>query len=330
MANLIHSDDYGDGWYNYMSLDLNDPMAGALTIHSKIKPGMGFVTQSYAFQYTYTVEGYNTLTYLLGPYGTDYLKIKGVRAGELQGLSFKFDGTDYYDPGWKLVAAPVSPGFSGKAWYSGAGDLRNINIAGTFDLSGMSEAILTFDTNYSIEELWDYGFVQVSTDGGSTWTSLENEYTTNDIDPSGHPDIMANLPGLTGSFVGNMAFDLSAYVDQEVMIGFRYMTDWATSEMGWYVDNIAINGEIVEDGDSVRSFESMQPPVDIDFSITIYAPAYSNDEISLPYRMETVNLADNTETALHSLAGFSGYREIYIVISDDAGPANYRFGLVKA
>ena len=329
MANLIHSNAFGDGWYNYVSIDLNDPRAGELTT-LKIKPGMGFVTQSYAFQYTWTLDGYNTGTYLLGPYGTDYLKIQGTRAGQLSKLNFKFDGNDYYDPGWKLTAGPAVSGFSGMSWYSGASDLRDVSIVGTVDLSGMSEATLTFDTYYAIEEQWDFGFVQVSTDGGITWTSLANDYTRSDIVPDGYPDIAANLPGFTGFGSGNMAFDLSAYVGSQVMIAFRYMTDWGYTELGWFVDNIAINGEIVDNGDDVMSFVSMQPPEEVDFSVTIYAPAYSNDEISLPYMMETLNLADDTETVTHSLAAYAGYKEIYIIISSDAGPTNYRFGLLKA
>jgi hypothetical protein len=291
---------------------------------------MGFVTQSYAFQYTWTQDGYNTGTYLLGPYGTDYLKVQGTRAGELLRLNFRFDGNDYYDPGWKLTAAPAVPGFSGMAWYSGASDLRDVSIVGTVNLSGMTEATLTFDTSYAIEEQWDFGFVQVSTDGGNTWTSLENAYTTYDIVLEGHPDIAANLPGFTGFGSGNMAFNLSDYVGGEVMIAFRYMTDWGYTEQGWFVDNIAINGQIVDNGDDIRAFASMQPPVEVDFSVTIYAPAYSNDEISLPYKMKTLNLADDTETVTQSLAVFSGYKDIYIIISSDQGPTNYRFGLLKA
>jgi hypothetical protein len=331
LANLIHTDDFGDGWYNYASIDLNDPRAGETTVHYGIKPGMGFVTQSYAFQYTLTLQGYNTYTYLMNPYGTDYMKIQGVRAGQLLKWFFKFDGDNNYDVGWKLAPSPAVTGFSGNAWFSGAGNLRDISIVGTVDLSGVTgEATLSFDTYYAIEEFWDFGFVQVSTDGGITWTSLQNAYTTDVIDPAGHPSIMENLPGLTGFGSGNMAFDLSAYVGSEVMIAFRYMTDWFTAEEGWYVDNIAINGEIVDDGDDVRSFASMQPPEEVDFSVAIYAPAYSNDEISLPYRLETVNLADNTETALHSLAGFSQYRDIYIIVSSDTGPTNYKFGIAKS
>jgi hypothetical protein len=328
MANLIHSNDFGDGWYNYVSIDLNNPLAGELTT-LKIKPGTGFVTQSYAFQYTWTQDGYNTGTYLLGPYGTDYMKISGLRVGQLPKLDFKFDGNDLYEPGWKLTAAPAVPGFSGMVWFSGARDLGDVSLIGTVDLSGMTEATLTFDTYYAIEEQWDFGFVQVSTDGGATWTSLANAYTRDDIVIDGHPDIAANLPGFTGFGSGNMAFDLSAYVGAPVMLGFRYMTDWGFTEQGWFVDNIAINDQIVDNGDDVRSFASLQPPIEVDFTVVIYAPAYETDEISLPYKMETLSITDDTEMALQNLGGFAGYKDIYIIVSSDAGPTNYKFGLLK-
>ena len=47
-------------------------------------------------------------------------------------------------------------------------------------------------------------------------------------------------------------------------------------------------------------------------------------------QVDARRLLDATETALQSLAGFSGYKDVYIIISSDAGPTNYRFGLLKA
>jgi hypothetical protein len=331
LANLIHSNDFGGGKYNYVSIDLNNPLAGNLMVH-KIKPGMGFVTASYAFQWTYSLDGYNTLTYLLGPYATDYMKIQGIRAGELPKLSFKFDGNDFYDPGWKLTAAPAAPGMSGNAWYSGVGDQKNMSIVSknpiTVALGNDGKATLSFDTWYAIEAQWDFGFVQVSTDGGATWKSLANENTRSDIVADGYPAIKPYMPGFTGTGQGNQVFDLSAYAGQQVLIAFRYMTDWSTTEQGWYVDNIALNGVVVDDADGVRSFQA-DAPLEVDFSVTIYAPAYSNDEISLPYKMVTVSLDDATETGSQNLAGFAGYKDIYIIVSDDSGPTNYKFGLLK-
>jgi hypothetical protein len=46
--------------------------------------------------------------------------------------------------------------------------------------------------------------------------------------------------------------------------------------------------------------------------------------------MLRLDLDDATESIEQSLAGFSGYKEIFIIVSPDAGPTNYRFGLLKA
>src|SRR3972149_4295272 len=107
----------------------------------------------------------------------------------------------------------------GSVLFGGAADLLD-NWA-IFESTG--GGTLTFDTQYQTEELWDFGFVQVSTDGGNSWTSLANGFTTSDHDPSAHPKVIENLPGLTGDSGGwvNMSFDLSAYAGQAILIAFR-------------------------------------------------------------------------------------------------------------
>ena len=68
------------------------------------------------------------------------------------------------------------------------------------DLSGVNSATLKFDNFLDIEEQWDFGVVQVSTDGGETWKSLENENTRNDVVDEGYPKIKDNVPGFTGAY----------------------------------------------------------------------------------------------------------------------------------
>ena len=46
--------------------------------------------------------------------------------------------------------------------------------------------MLTFETYYDIEQNWDYGFVQVLTDGGETWQSLESERMSTEIADGAH------------------------------------------------------------------------------------------------------------------------------------------------
>jgi len=160
----------------------------------------------------------------------------------------------------ELISNFRGAGFSGMAPYSGDYELYGGRAALLFNECTLAapvtlgaDAELSFWTWYEIEDLWDFGFVQISTDGGSTWTSLQNSDTTFDHDPSAHPDVIANLPGFTGSSGGwvQETFDLSAYEGQPVLVRFLYVTDWATELTGFFVDEIAITdttGTLFTDG----------------------------------------------------------------------------------
>lgn len=127
-------------------------------------------------------------------------------------------------------------------WYGGNADLlfNTLTLANPITLG--AGANLSFWTNYQIETAWDFGFVQISTDSGGTWTSLANAHTTSDYDPAAHPDVIANVPGFTGSSGGwvEETFDLSAYAGESALIRFLFVTDWAYTETGWYIDDVTI------------------------------------------------------------------------------------------
>ena len=176
----------------------------------------------------------------LAPYAPMYLTYKGFQPELIS--NFRGDGS------------------SGVAPYSGDYELFGGRAALLFNkctlASGITlgaDAELSFWTWYEIEEFWDFGFVQISTDGGSTWASLENDDTTTQYDPSAHPDVIANVPGFTGSSGGwvQETFDLSAYEGVSVLVRFLYLTDWATELTGFFVDEIAITdgtGTLLVDG----------------------------------------------------------------------------------
>lgn len=92
-------------------------------------------------------------------------------------------------------------------------------------LLGVSSAILQFDHRYDIEAGWDYGYVEISTDG-SSWTELE-QYT-----------------GTQSTWTSN-SIDLGAYDDQPaVLVRFRLATDGSVIRDGWYVDDVRVIGEV--------------------------------------------------------------------------------------
>lgn len=241
------------------------------------------------------------------PWGTDYFWLQG----DLRRMaSFTFDGGDF-------SSYPTRWSSDGSVLWGGTGDL--IDNWAIFSANG--GGTLTFDTKYDIEPLWDYGFVQVSTDGGLTWTSLANASTTFDHDSNALPLAVENLPGLTGSTGGNwvnMSFDLSAYSGQKILIAFRYMTDWGTLEEGWYVDNVRVNGTLISNGSSVAPFKDITGilPVENDFTVSLVGvQSTSRGNV---YKVVTMALADTSERGTVEIRrNFKGYNRIAVLVTAD-------------
>jgi len=105
-----------------------------------------------------------------------------------------------------------------------------------------------------IEEDWDFGFVEVSDDGGSSWDELKVYDDTDALvstddgygDPNGRmADYGGKKYGLTGSSHGwrHDYVDLSAYAGSTIMLRLRYATDAGFLERGWYVDDLSVTGD---------------------------------------------------------------------------------------
>jgi len=192
------------------------------------------------------------------PWGPSYIRIPAkpkINNMIIQGISF-------LPTPWSVVADPTDSG--NQVLYSGSADLADNMLILPVDLTGQSGSSLSFKSLYDIEQYWDFGLVQVSADNGSTWTSLANGSTTSQYDPSAHPDIIANLPGLTGYSEGwvDLTYDLSAYDGQQILVAFRYMTDWGSAgnggldQPGWYIDDLTVGG-FTADGSSLDGFQSI-------------------------------------------------------------------------
>lgn len=218
------------------------------------------------------------------PWGADYIWVEGDPKDLAK---FTFNGVDF-----AVYSTPWSS--DGDVLYGGSGDL--VDNWAIFETTG--GGTLTFDTMYQIEEQWDFGFVQVSTDGGYTWTSLTNAYTAPVLNPDTHPNIIANGAGLTGDSGGwvNMSFDLSGY-SGPILVAFRYMTDWAFNDPGWYIDNVMVDSDLISDGTDVSVFTDITEiiPVNLNFTVTFVGMKRNQ------YKVKSVNLNDVTEEGLFEL-----------------------------
>lgn len=198
------------------------------------------------------VEGSLLVDNVSPAWGTDYKVIKPDK--KIDHLYFK--GLDFLGLNWTTAQDPER----GTVLWGNQGDQADNFLIKELDLTNQTEASLSFDTKYTIEEQWDFGAVQISTDNGATWTSLANGDTRSDLVDGGFPKINANLPGFTGDSGGwkTETFDLLPYAGQKVLLGFRYMTDWGYNDTGWYLSNLKLNGSTIDPMTSTSGFLSLE------------------------------------------------------------------------
>lgn len=115
------------------------------------------------------------------------------------------------------------------------GDLR------TPPLQLTTGSVLSFYSKYDIENDWDKGEVQISTDGGSSWSRLEVGYPSfshRTADACGFP-LGDYFTGTDNNFALYSA-DLSAFDNLVVRIRFLISSDTSVQGNGWWIDDIAI------------------------------------------------------------------------------------------
>ena len=163
----------------------------------------------------------------LPQFSTRYLDIRVGQADAL--IEFK---------GEKEVALVSTECYSGeRCWWSNRGDSIDATLTRELDLTGLSTATLEFRSWYRLEEGWDYAYVEVSTDGGETWSLLKGAHTTSE-NPAGN----SYGEGFTGESEGwvRETIDISAYAGGRVLLRFEYITDDAVYLDGFVIDDIAV------------------------------------------------------------------------------------------
>lgn len=95
-------------------------------------------------------------------------------------------------------------------------------------------------------ECWDAGILEVTTNGGASWTQLQDAVMLTDpydgIISSGSSSPLATLPGWCGSPQPwlKSVVDMGAYAGQLVQLRFRLGTDIAVSRPGWDLDDVVV------------------------------------------------------------------------------------------
>ncbi len=182
--------------------------------------------------------------------------------------------------GWNRPGgAPFDPRTGDWYLFSGQADESYKRLTRTVDLTGASSGELRFFTSFDIESDWDFMIVEAHEVGSDEWTTLPDSggLTTQDTGESCasgwvaqiHP-FLAHYQGAdcsptgttgewhaaTGTSNGWKEFvvDLSAYSGKQVEVSITYVTDWATQNLGVFLDDT----RVIVDGATVAetSFET--------------------------------------------------------------------------
>jgi immune inhibitor A len=148
--------------------------------------------------------------------------------------------------------------FGTKAFWGGKGDLIDTTMVATATVPTDAPAYLYMQLNYQIETNWDYAYVSVSADNGTTWTNLAGQYRntagnwvslTTNSNPNG-PNLGNGITGTSSSNWRYARFEVTSYGGQSVLIRLRYKTDEFVNQKGIMADEIVLGtfSDGAEDG----------------------------------------------------------------------------------
>jgi immune inhibitor A len=154
----------------------------------------------------------------------------------------------------KQVSKDVGTPWLGSNFYhSGSGNDLDNTMTKAFTL-GAGTITASFSARYHIEPCWDYAYLQVSTDGGTTFTNVHTSVSDDPVLNVNNQNFGEGISGVSGTTLAcddvhgldptptpvNVTANLSAFAGKSILLRFRYWTDGATAGDGFGWDNLAI------------------------------------------------------------------------------------------
>ncbi len=136
-------------------------------------------------------------------------------------------GTKAWQPGGTWAQTNSFSHTSSTSWHDSPGlnypPSSNTSLQLSINLAGAQMPVLEFWHRYSIVENDDYGYVEVSTNGGGSW------------------NMVYFVTGSSSAWIRELV-DLTEYAgNADVRIRFRLQTDADQEADGWYVDDVVIS-----------------------------------------------------------------------------------------
>ena len=223
------------------------------------------------------------------PFGTAYSHFRNP------GPAFKaiLNGAD---------ATQIPPHSGETHWYGGHESQSDkvLDVATDGSVSSVD-----FWTRYFIEQGWDYGFVEALVNGEWQTVPLVNdagEVVTTDEDPHGN-NTEGN--GITGTSGGTYLTDRPEYLHLTAQIPegatdvrFRYSTDAAYLNTGWFVDDVMVDGAPAQPSSDAGEWFETDGVQDNDWTLQLL----SSCDLT-PDEMSDFEITDNAGNHVYRLEG---------------------------
>lgn len=152
----------------------------------------------------------------------------------------------------------------------------------SFNLSEITNAYLSYWNKYYMEDGHDFGYVEVSTDGGQNWEQLGDAYTGTQAQWVNHIRLLDNY--------------CAAGVD-ELLLRFHFVTDSSPGypALGWYLDDVTIH-----QGNLPTDINSNEKTIISHFKLFDNYPNPFNAHTTIFYHLPTVG---NVKIVLYDILG---------------------------
>jgi extracellular elastinolytic metalloproteinase len=169
--------------------------------------------------------------------GTDVLFSDDMEKGSINWTSRSVVGLDK----WELTSKNPYSGTT--SWFAkDPNNLSDQHLILKNPVLVQAGTQLRFWHSYATEDGYDGGKVEITTNGGLTWTDLGSKMTKNGY--NGTIPVLNASPVNGAAFTGNSngyietIVDLDSYKGQRVQVRFRMGSDVLTGATGWYVDDV--------------------------------------------------------------------------------------------
>jgi hypothetical protein len=237
----VYLDREGSSRFDFRNLNFGDPDDSwgytidiANDFFWKNRGIYGGATPSGKFEHSPHVPGQIAL-----PFGTSYEVFRNPGPT----FSLTFDGED---------STRVAPHTGETHWWAGY-ESQEDNILNVDAPTNYSGATVDFWTWYFIEEGWDYGYAEALVNGEWVTVPLVNDAGQTVTTSTNPHDNNSEGNGLTGTSGGAYFVDEPQYIHLTATlpagatdVRFRYSTDAAYLDTGWFVDDVRVNGVSVD------------------------------------------------------------------------------------